>query len=212
MGLNEDSQIPTANDKQKHEQPRSPINSSFFSNFSYCSYRYILFLETRFALSTWAQIRLSDSDKNSHFSYFILVIDSAYPLQLDGSALETSLTDAKKFSATIKHFKLGFNRLIMADGVGFEPTRRLHACWFLRPEGLTQITEFKRYNYVVGQYVGQYVGQSMAERVGFEPTVRLHVRRFSRPVLSTTQAPLLQRRTYRFFARMEGTKCVFFLG
>ena len=98
----------------------------------------------------------------------------------------------------------------LAVRVGFEPTRRVNTCRFSRPEGLRQITELKRYNYVVGQYVGQYVGQSMAERVGFEPTVRLHVRRFSRPVLSTTQAPLLQRRTYRFFARMEGTKCVFF--
>ena len=96
----------------------------------------------------------------------------------------------------------------LAVRVGFEPTRLVNACRFLRPEGLIQITESKRYNYVVGQYVGQ----SMAERVGYEPTVRLHVRRFSRPVLSTTQAPLLQRRTYRFFARMEGTKCVFFLG
>ena len=37
--------------------------------------------------------------------------------------------------------------------------------------------------------------REVAERVGFEPTVRLHVRRFSRPVLSTTQAPLRQRRT-----------------
>ena len=67
----------------------------------------------------------------------------------------------------------------MADGVGFEPTVRLHVRWFSRPvyRVLTHCL------YWVNRHCWSVCWSVVAERVGFEPTVRLHVRWFSRPVL-----------------------------